>query len=224
MTKNDLAAATALATRCLALVAAAKAGQAAGQSGAQLAYLTGLLTANAASELAAGTFWADFAKCFEAARAAGATIVQMETIRVAMAAAQPTTPVAVAVQNFAIRLALVEEAQILAATVFVSRADADAALAAISPAFDAAIETAANNFDQVAYQALVALEGAVATDLSTRAFALPTIVNYGFARNLPALWIAQSLYQDASRADELVAENDVVHPLFMPRQIEALSS
>ncbi|MCK8543991.1 hypothetical protein LNQ35_16945, partial [Yersinia ruckeri] len=45
-----------------------------------------------------------------------------------------------------------------------------------------------------------------------------------FNRSLPALNIANRLYQDASRSDGLVSMANPVHPAFMPTRFKALSS
>jgi prophage DNA circulation protein len=50
------------------------------------------------------------------------------------------------------------------------------------------------------------------------------MVAYAFPDRRPVLAIAQALYGDAGRADELRAENKVVHPLFMPAAGRALSA
>ena len=42
-------------------------------------------------------------------------------------------------------------------------------------------------------------------------------------RSLPALVLAWKLYQDPSRAAELVARNDIPHPSFMPLRFNALA-
>jgi prophage DNA circulation protein len=40
----------------------------------------------------------------------------------------------------------------------------------------------------------------------------------------PAVALARRLYQDATRATQLVALNDATHPLFMPASGKALAS
>ena len=47
------------------------------------------------------------------------------------------------------------------------------------------------------------------------------IVTHTFEEHLPAIVIAQRLYQDGSRANELVKLNNAPHPLFMPKIIKA---
>jgi prophage DNA circulation protein len=52
---------------------------------------------------------------------------------------------------------------------------------------------------------------------------LPRIVNYQMPINYPALALANRIYADGSRSDELIAENETVHPAFMQRDVIALS-
>ena len=64
-----------------------------------------------------------------------------------------------------------------------------------------------------AWQAL----GSVALqDLALRAQQLPQLIGYARPRPPVALALAHRLYQDATRASELVALNDAPQPLFMP--------
>lgn len=88
---------------------------------------------------------------------------------------------------------------------------------------DRALE-AADAFDDASFAALDALRVAVVNDLTLRGASLAPIVTRSFAAPLPAAVIAYRLYQDATRADELVARNMPPHPAFMPRRIEALAN
>lgn len=208
-----------------------------GTPGAELQFLCGQLIANAAVEFAAafpataetvfpaptGTFWGDLTACFDQAQTAGATFPQFEAIRILAEAATPVSSAAIAVQNFTVRMCLVEEARILAATTFTSRDQIDGYIDTMRENFDGAIVVAADSVDNVAYRALIALKGAVINDLSTRAIPLPRLVNYTLAQRLPALYLAQRIYQDGSRANEIVTENDVIHPAFCPLQLRVLS-
>lgn len=65
------------------------------------------------------------------------------------------------------------------------------------------------------YQALESLRVAVATDLRTRGAQLPQIASFTPKQTLPALVIAQRLYGDYTRADEIVARNDIHNPGFV---------
>lgn len=66
--------------------------------------------------------------------------------------------------------------------------------------------------DHDVYAALLQLRVAVSEDLRTRATALPEMTTYTPGVTLPALVIAQTLYGDATRADEIAVRNDVKHP------------
>jgi prophage DNA circulation protein len=60
-------------------------------------------------------------------------------------------------------------------------------------------------------------------DLINRALQLPSLVAYSFPRSLPSLTMSWRLYADIAHADELVAQNKVIHPAFMPASGVALS-
>jgi len=191
----------------------------------QLSFLCGQLLSNASAELSAGgpQFWIDLVACFEAARPL-ATFVTMDTVRLAATALTPIGLPAIALKNFSIRMALAEQARILAATTFVSRQDIDKYFSQINASFGAAETVAANNLDNVAYTALLNIHAAVSNDLANRSRPLPRIVTYSFSQPMPSLWLSQRIYYDPTRADELIAENKPIHPLFMPMTGVALSS
>jgi prophage DNA circulation protein len=115
------------------------------------------------------------------------------------------------------------EAQLIAAMAFVSRQDVDDMLIGIVIPFNDAEEIAADEMDQETYQALIGLNAALVNHLITTARPLPRMVNYQFADVMPSLVVAYRLYADASRADEIVAENKIVHPLFCPTTGRGLS-
>ena len=53
---------------------------------------------------------------------------------------------------------------------------------------------------------------------------LPRMVSYTVGAVMPALTLANRIYADAGRADELAAENKIIHPAFCPREGRALSA
>jgi hypothetical protein len=55
-------------------------------------------------------------------------------------------------------------------------------------------------------------------------YSLAQLIDYARPRPPVALALAYRLYQDATRASELVALNDAPHPLFMPMQGKALAA
>ena len=234
-TKTALVEASTLAISILKAIEGLITGQS-GIEGAELQFLCGELIASAQTEFAAslpvtisttpapaGTFWGDYTACFDQAQTAGVTFEQFETLRILAEASLPVSDAAIAVKNFSVRMVLVEEARILAAMTFVSRDQIDDFIDQMRENFDGAIIVAADNMDNVAYQALIALKGAVVNDLASRALQLPRLVNYTLARRLPSLYLAQTIYQDASRNDEIVAENEIINPNFCPLQLRVLS-
>jgi len=198
---------------------------AASQDGAALRQLCGALSADAVGQVQAGTFGPPLGACFAAATAAGATFAGMDQVRQeAQAVTASDLPVQRVAQT-AVRLALAEIARILATTTFTSRQDIDAALARVNAAFIPAEDFAAAQFNNVVWRALLASHGDVVRDLTARARPLPRIVTYSFGTRMPLLTLANRLFGDAGRADELLAENrDTVHPLFMPGSGRTLSA
>ena len=75
------------------------------------------------------------------------------------------------------------------------------------------------------YNSLSDLSAAIVADLGTRP-GLPSLVALTLTVDLPALVIAQRLYGDAARAEDIVARNQVAHPGFVPggRTLEVLNA
>ena len=174
--------------------------------------------------LAADTLGPPLANCFTLVQQAGTTQPQLEQVRGAVEAETPLTLGGVLVQNCGIYLCLATEAQIIAGMTFVSRQDVDAIKLTLRQPFAAAEETAADAMDQASFAGLIALDASITNFLVTTARPLPRMIGYQFGTPLPSLVIAYRLYQDASRADQVVAENKVVHPAFCPATGLALST
>jgi len=105
-----------------------------------------------------------------------------------------------------------------------SQDDAATVRDAVVTLLDAEIDTAGDQGEDSVFSAFRALKAAVVADMNARGAGLPRVITVSFAAPLPAPLIAMKLYQDASRADELIAEADVVHPGFMPTSFRALAS
>jgi prophage DNA circulation protein len=78
---------------------------------------------------------------------------------------------------------------------------------------------AADGSDDVT-DALIGLHAAVVRDLNTRAAKLPRTRSFTPSATVPALVLAQRLYGDATRADDIAARNFVRHPGFVPGGVE----
>lgn len=94
--------------------------------------------------------------------------------------------------------------------------DADAARALILSLVDRRLWAAACADAPDLYRAWSAVAGLAAADLVRRAQALPRRTTYALPASLPSVVLAQRLYADADRADELATLNAWPHPLFMP--------
>ncbi|MCO6414820.1 hypothetical protein JYK14_01320 [Siccirubricoccus sp. KC 17139] len=101
--------------------------------------------------------------------------------------------------------------------------EASAALKRILPLYDAEIANAADRNDLDSCNELRSLRVIVTQDLQRRGMQLPEIMQVELPTSLPSLTIAQMLYGDGRRADELERRVDTPHPLFFPTRFEALS-
>jgi prophage DNA circulation protein len=162
--------------------------------------------------------------CFQQAMVAGVTWQQIETVRAQLDQETPVSLGAVLVQNAGVRLCLATECYILAGMTFISRQQVDEIKTALFQPFQDAEEIAADDMDQMTFQSLITLHGAITNHLVQTALPLPRMLQYQFFQVLPSLVMAYKFYDDASRADELRDENKVVHPAFCPLVGEALSS
>ncbi len=102
--------------------------------------------------------------------------------------------------------------------------DAVALLVQVTALIDAEITVAGDAGQDGTFVALRALRAAVVQDLTTRAADLPHLVLITSAEPMPAPALAQRLYQDGSRAADLVARADPVHPAFLPTSFEGLAT
>lgn len=93
-----------------------------------------------------------------------------------------------------------------------SHDDAVAARDGLADRLDDEAETA----DDTTYPLLLSMRADVARALPPPGETLPNLITYTPRITLPALVVAQQLYGDASRADEIVARNGSVHPGFLP--------
>jgi prophage DNA circulation protein len=163
-------------------------------------------------------------QCFDLARQAGSTVQQLESVREMIEAEAPVTLGGTLIKTSGIRLCLAAQSRIVAGMTFVSRQDVTAIKQQLYQPFRDAEEIAADSMDQMTFQALITLHGAVTNHLVATARPLPRMVSFRFHEPLPTLVMAYKLYDDASRCDELRQENKLVHPAFAPMTGLALSA
>lgn len=194
-----------------------------GRQGSALRYAVGDLRAVGLAQIQAGTLGLPLVNCFLLAYYAGADLDGMDRVRAAMMELTPSGDPAKAIAASGIRFALGRSAAILASRTLTSLDAVKAALSRINDAFEAAEEFAADNRAPTVYQALIALHAAVVLDLTTRGRPLPKMVAFTFAKVMTSHALANRLYGDAGRADELRQENSIIHPAFCPPAGVALS-
>jgi len=102
--------------------------------------------------------------------------------------------------------------------------DASAMRDSITALLDNEITIAANQGEDGVYTALKTLRQSVVADLDARGNGLAAVATFSFGNTLPALTLANRLYRDATRSDELVAQANPIHPAFVPTSFKALSS
>jgi len=164
------------------------------------------------------------AACFNLARDCNTSYPQIAVVRNNTEAETPNLVGAKMVKDAIIQLCLACESRIVADLDFSSRDQVDSIKLEMAAGFDGAEEQAANEMDQETYRALVKMHGAIIDHLTDTARPLPRMLRFRFGKPAPTLTMAQRLYYDASRADELRAENSVVHPAFMRPTGRALSA
>jgi prophage DNA circulation protein len=195
-----------------------------GQTGAAMRTAVGDFLATALRQLQTNSYGPAFTDIFAKSILAGVTQAQLANIADIAAAQTTQTLGATLVKNVLVEFALATECKIITTMTFASRNQVNGVKQVLLDQFAPLIETVADQMDQMTFQALVELQAAIINYLVTTEQPLPRVLNYQFASIMPTLVQAQKLYQDASRADELLAENDVVHPAFAPRIGLALSS
>lgn len=163
-------------------------------------------------------------ECFDLALAAGASFLGMDQVRLTVAGEQPATLGGILMRGVCMGLCFSAEGMLVSKMTFVSRQDVDRVKVTIQGPFSDAEEEAADAMDQATYMALVQLHAAIVNFLVETARPLPRMLNYQFADAYPSLVLSYKLYTDASRADEVRAENKIVHPAFCPQLGLALSA
>lgn len=222
MTRDErLDGAAAIAAICAALLSAATVSST--DEAADLRSACGELNANGPALLDAG-IGAPLSDALDLARQCGADLTGFGRLRSGLLALMPSTYVGRAIVRGGLVFCLVQESRVLSATTFGNADEATANVSRMNDAFAPAEDLAADAGDWVLNRALVKLHAAVTRDLVTRGSRLPRMAPYSTGSSQPSLAVANLLYADAGRADELVLQNGVQHPLFMPAAGRALSA
>ncbi|MCP1242911.1 hypothetical protein GOB86_09405 [Acetobacter lambici] len=94
----------------------------------------------------------------------------------------------------------------------------------VATQMDAAATKAADEGYTDVWRALRDLRSCLTTFLAQQASQLPDQITVTRNGPVPALVLAQQLYADGSRSDDLIGRANPIHPAFMPTNFQALSS
>jgi hypothetical protein len=161
--------------------------------------------------------------CLDLARQCDATLVTMDRVRKAALEEKPLKLPGILTVNTIIRLTLSAESRIIARMTFRSREEVEKIAAVVNEAFEQTETIAADTLDQGIYLALIALHGTVVQHLATQGRLLPRVILYKYQQVMSALRMSHRAYATANRYRELIDENEVVHPAFMPMEGKMLA-
>lgn len=103
-----------------------------------------------------------------------------------------------------------------------SRDEAERLAQRVSQQLDEALVVVGDRADDELYNALLSIRTAFISTMMERSSGLSDLMLVTMTQPIPALTLANRLYQDASRADELIQEALVPHPAFMPLTMKVL--
>jgi hypothetical protein len=183
------------------------------------------LRSNAEAAIRGNTLGTQLAEVVAACDRAGATLIPIEEARrfLMSQVASRSVYTQIVFRN-GLLMVLALESSILIRTVYKTRDRVQNAIIHVRESFDAAKAIGIDEVDATVYQTLTMLGGAVINHLAQSELQLPRMVGYQLPITMPSLYIANRIYADASRADEIELENGVIHPAFCPRTLRVLSN
>lgn len=195
-----------------------------GEAGSELRRKIGIFHVDAFKMLLDRTFAEFLLDIFTVARTSSISIVSISRVREVLLLESPVGEVSTRVVQTGIVYCLAFECRVISSTEFSSQNEVEVEIKRMNEAFDKAREMAADAMDSASYQSMTALAGSLMNHLASVSRQLPRIIKFEFNDYLPSLTISQRIYQDASRYEEIAAENRTIHPLFVQRDIIGLSS
>lgn len=195
-----------------------------GREGANLRAKVSDVRVRATHLIQTDTLGPPLSDCFDFAYTSGINFDQLQHVRNVAAAYSPVLVGAIMIKDSLIQFALLTQSRVLAEMTFVSRQDVERIKGLINLSFDEIEDNLADQMDAMTYRAMISLHAAISFFLIETARPLPQMLNFRFNLPLPTLALAQRLYYDAGRADELRRENKIVHPAFARSYGRALSS
>ena len=161
---------------------------------------------------------------FEGATNASITVSWFDRVLAQLFAEDPKFDLAIRTCHACIVFALAEVSRILTTTQFVNREDVDTALQKLRDNYEEAKEIIADEMDSGSYYTVVEMQATITRHLVKTALPLPRIIEVTLPEPMPTLAISQFLYAEADRAEEIAAENRVIHPAFALPDLKVLSA
>jgi prophage DNA circulation protein len=187
--------------------------------------LTAYLRDNADAAVRGSTLGTQLQQVYLACDAAGASYAAIDAASAYLFSQAPTTSVLTqALYRSALVMNLGLESKIIARTNFTNQDQVQNMMNHVRDLFEQAKEIGIDDIDVMVYQALIAMGGAIINHLNVTQLQAPRYMTYVSVDVMPSLYLANRIYADASRSDEIEQENDVIHPAFMPTTIRVLSN
>jgi len=194
-----------------------------GREGVEFRHQIGNIRSNYNSMISGGTFPTELLSCFQTALIANVKLAGLFVVHQGLFQEVPVGKISAAIVQMGILFCLSTESRIIITMNFDSRDDVELMMNQMRDVFDIARLLAADLSDTTSYQRLTVLAGNLISHLSDVSRPLPRMVTFTLAASFPSLTLSQRIYYTADRADEIVAENKIIHPAFCKREIRGLS-
>jgi hypothetical protein len=189
-----------------------------------LRILVSVLRNNATEAIRGTTLGTQLQQIYQTADQAGATFPGVEMTRqFLMSHAGSLSLMTQLVMRAALVMTLGLECNIIGRLKFKTHDDVQQLILQVRDAFESAKAIGIDELDVLVYQTVNAMGGAIINLLARNQLKLPRFVSWHSKSPMPSLYLANRIYGDASRADEISDENDVIHPAFMPINLRVLS-
>jgi hypothetical protein len=189
-----------------------------------LRVMVATLRNNAEEEVRGTTLGTQLDQIFKQADLAGITFAGAEaTVQYLFGQSASKSLLTQYIFRSALVMAMALECKVVARTTFKTRDDAQAMIVHMTDIFEQAKMIGIDDVDVLVYQTLTAMGGAIINHLSNTGFQLPRFVAWQSKTRMPSLYLAQRIYADASRSDEIEDENGIINPCFVPMNIRVLS-
>ncbi len=195
-----------------------------GRDGVELRHKIGEIRSKYNSMISGGTFSTELLSCFQLALTANVKLSGLFIVHQGLFQETPVGEISVAVVQIGVLFCLSTESRLIVKIEFTSRDDVEIMMNKMRNVFDIARVLSADAQDTMPYQKLTILAGNLINHLSTVARPLPRMVSFSMSTSFPSVTLSQRIYYTADRAEEIVAENKIIHPAFCLRDIRGLSA